>query len=94
MAMGGDEGVQAISAYVDGAQGVDTFAETAARGRRNNSQRASTGMDVIPTFTLGWDPRPRVPPGGRLLAARAGRGLSVLTPSRRLFVVEYPLWTS
>ena len=60
MAMGGDEGVQAISAYVDGAQGVDTFAETAARGRRNNSQRASTGMDVIPTFTLGWDPRPRL----------------------------------
>ena len=86
MAMGGDEGVQAISAYVDGAQGVDTFAETAARGRRNNSQRVSTGMDVIPTFTLGWDPRPRVPPGGRLLAARSGCGL------RRIDSISPPLF--
>lgn len=56
----GDEGVQAISAYVDGAHGVDIFAETAARGRESNAQRVATGMDVIPTFTLGWDPRPRL----------------------------------
>lgn len=55
----GDDGVQAIGSYTDSAGGIDTFAELAVRGRAANARRAATGMDVVPTFTLGWDPSPR-----------------------------------
>ena len=53
----------------------------AARGRAATARRAATGMDVVPTFTLGWDPSPRharhaprpgVPQGGRAVADDAG----------------------
>lgn len=56
----GDDGVQAIGKYTDGTGGIDTFAELAAYGRAANSRRVATGMDMIPTFTLGWDPSPRI----------------------------------
>ena len=56
----GDDGVQAISAYVDGASGVDSFAAAASRRINGNTTRAATGMDLIPTFTLGWNPSPRL----------------------------------
>ena len=58
--MTGDDGVQAISAYVDGASGVETFAAAASSRINGNAKRAATGMDLIPTFTLGWNPSPRL----------------------------------
>jgi len=56
----GEEGVQAISCYTDYILDVDTFDEVVAGQIARNAGRAATGMDMIPTFTLGWDPRPRV----------------------------------
>ncbi len=54
------EGVQALSAYNDGKNGIDTFAQQNAHTLANNARRAATGMPVVPAFTLGWDPSPRV----------------------------------
>lgn len=56
----GDEGVQALSAYVDAKGGIKSFAELAAHGVACNARRAASGMSVVPHFTVGWDPRPRI----------------------------------
>jgi len=56
----GDDGVQAIGAYVDGVAGVQTFAQAAKSRIDGNAKRAAVGMDMIPTFTLGWNPQPRI----------------------------------
>ena len=56
----GDEGVQAISAYNDGAIGIDDFDAQNEKTVFANARRASTGMNVIPSFTVGWNPSPRI----------------------------------
>jgi len=54
----GDDGVQALSSYTDGAPAKD-FASLNRRNIGCNGHRAGTGMPVIPNFTVGWDPSPR-----------------------------------
>lgn len=55
----GEFAVQAISAYNDCTSGVDNAGQRRF-GIEKNAARAATGMEIIPTFTSGWDPSPRL----------------------------------
>ncbi|MBQ8576682.1 MAG: hypothetical protein IJ449_01745 [Clostridia bacterium] len=50
----------ALSAYAAVKSGVTTYSELFAECLRANETRRATGKPVIPLFTTGWDPSPRV----------------------------------
>lgn len=57
----GEFAVQAISAYNDGCfSGAGSNEEQRRHGIEKNALRVATGMDIVPVFTSGWDPSPRI----------------------------------
>ena len=54
------QAVDAISAYGCVKSGIHTYEELCEELRRNNEERLSKKQAIIPLFTTGWDPSPRV----------------------------------
>ena len=50
----------ALSAYTAGAEGVSTYAELIDVAIAKNAARITEKLGFIPTFTVGWDPSPRI----------------------------------
>ena len=57
---GSDPDVNAVSAYATCGTKMSAYEELAAFQQAQNTKRAAMGGDVIPHFTMGWDPRPRI----------------------------------
>ena len=53
-------GVDALSAYTCEKSGIDTYKELSDTVIAENESRRQTGMPVIPLYSTGWDPSPRV----------------------------------
>ena len=51
---------EALSAYACTKSGVTKYAEVFAQSLEDNEKRRRAGKAVIPLFTTGWDPSPRV----------------------------------
>ena len=52
--------IEALSAYANIAYGINSYDELAKDMIKKNQQRLDTGCSVIPLYTVGWDPSPRV----------------------------------
>ena len=49
-----------VSAYAVGASNITTHAELCTKALDMCEDKESYHMDIIPTFTVGWDPSPRI----------------------------------
>lgn len=52
--------VEALSAYACVKSGIDTYAELSDDCVEKNEKRCTAGKPVIPQYTTGWDPAPRL----------------------------------
>lgn len=53
-------GVDALSAYTCERSGIDTYRELSETVMAENESRRLTGLPIIPLYSTGWDPSPRV----------------------------------
>ncbi len=50
----------AVSAYTCGAERITTHAQLCDQLEKANEKRKEFGIDTVPLFTTGWDPKPRI----------------------------------
>ena len=53
-------GVEGLSAYTSEQPGITEYAQLSAAVLEENESRRQTGLPVIPLYSVGWDPSPRV----------------------------------
>ena len=50
----------ALSAYAVGGESITSYAELIDEAIKKSADRITEGLKLIPTFTVGWDPSPRI----------------------------------
>jgi len=53
-------GVEALSAYTEAAAGLESYGALSAEVIASNERRRQTGLPLIPLYSVGWDPSPRI----------------------------------
>ncbi|MBQ8508311.1 MAG: hypothetical protein IJ493_00195 [Clostridia bacterium] len=52
--------VEGLSAYACTASKVNSYAQLTDRLEAENNRRAASGLGVVPLFSMGWEPSPRI----------------------------------